>query len=252
MADEEQASTSASLLHTNREEDKGDVVGVDKPAQPSGESVKSIVYGGLDAIVTTFSLISSISAGHLSSNGISMGFSDYLSSNTEKYMAEQERVMIDHGVANHLLPQQAELLQTYLALGMSSDDASTIVGIFSRYKDMLVDEKMMTEKRMLPPCHAEKPWKSGLITFAAFILFGSLPLLSFVVLIPFNQSDTTKFWGASILAVFALCILGIAKSKISGQNYLHSVATTASNGCIAAATAYLIGWILRNVAGLEN
>lgn len=39
-----------------------------RPQEPwKGDFVKSIVYGGLDAIVTSFSLISSISAGHLSS-----------------------------------------------------------------------------------------------------------------------------------------------------------------------------------------
>lgn len=39
-----------------------------RPKEPwKGEVVKSIVYAGLDAIVTSFSLISSISAGHLSS-----------------------------------------------------------------------------------------------------------------------------------------------------------------------------------------
>lgn len=39
-----------------------------RPKEPwRGEYVKSIVYAGLDAIVTCFSLISSMSAGHLSS-----------------------------------------------------------------------------------------------------------------------------------------------------------------------------------------
>lgn len=39
-----------------------------RPKEPwKGEFVKSIVYAGMDSIVTSFSLISSISAGHLSS-----------------------------------------------------------------------------------------------------------------------------------------------------------------------------------------
>lgn len=40
----------------------------ERPKGPwKGDYVKSIVYAGLDAIVTCFALISSISAGHLSS-----------------------------------------------------------------------------------------------------------------------------------------------------------------------------------------
>ncbi|KAF9599632.1 hypothetical protein IFM89_001374 [Coptis chinensis] len=71
-----------------------------------GEAIKSIVYADLNAIVTCFSPISSISARHLSSidvlvlgfvnlvvDGISMGFGDYMSSSTEKDMAAKERVL---------------------------------------------------------------------------------------------------------------------------------------------------------------
>lgn len=45
----------------------------ERPKEPpwKGEFVKSIVYAGLDAIVTSFSLISSISAGRLSSGEFS-------------------------------------------------------------------------------------------------------------------------------------------------------------------------------------
>lgn len=43
-----------------------------RPTRPwQGEFAKSIVYAGLDAIVTCFSLISSISAGRLSSGEFS-------------------------------------------------------------------------------------------------------------------------------------------------------------------------------------
>lgn len=48
--------------------DGGEMKDKERPKEPwKGEFVKSIVYAGLDAIVTSFSLISSISAGRLSS-----------------------------------------------------------------------------------------------------------------------------------------------------------------------------------------
>lgn len=86
----------------------------------------------------------------------------------------------------------------------------------------------------------------------AFIVFGSLPLLSFIVLIPFTDSDLVKFIGACIMSAVALAILGVAKAKIAGQNYAFSVAITLGNGGIAAAAAYALSWTLRNVAGLED
>ncbi|CBI38841.3 hypothetical protein VitviT2T_023528 [Vitis vinifera] len=237
-----------------------------RPKEPwRGEYVKSIVYAGLDAIVTCFSLISSMSAGHLSSvdvlvlgfanlvaDGISMGFGDFVSSGTEKDAAVMERVVTEWEVANQGGPQKTQLIRHYQALGMDLHDATTVVNIFSKYRDILVDEKMTAQKGMLPPDEAEKPWKSGLVTFASFLVFGSAPLLSFIVLTPFTHSDTVKFVGASVLSALALVLLGIAKARIAGQNYAVSAVVTFFNGAIAAAAAYSIGWTLRNVAGLQD
>lgn len=127
-----------------------------------------------------------------------------------------------------------------------------VVGVFSKYKDILAEEKMATEEGELTPRQSEKPWKGSLATFASFMAFGSVPLLSFVVLIPFNESDSAKFAGALLLTALALMALGMAKAKISGQKYMSSVLATVSNGCISAASAYLISWVLGNVAGLHT
>ncbi|XP_041014165.1 uncharacterized protein LOC121257249 [Juglans microcarpa x Juglans regia] len=99
---------------------------------------------------------------------------------------------------------------------------------------------------------ADKPWKHGLVTFAAFLLFGSAPLLSFIVLIPFTHSDTLKFVGACVLTAVALALLSLAKAKIAGQNYAFSMVVTLFNGAIAAAAAYSLGWLpAHQCAGLE-
>lgn len=237
-----------------------------RPKQPwKGEFAKSIVYAGLDAIVTCFSLISSISAGRLTSvdvlvlgfsnlvaDGISMGFGDFLSSSTEKDVAAEERLVTEWEVTNHSGAQHLELVRRYQDLGMDPQDATTVVNIFAKYKDILVDEKMAAEKGMLPPDEADKPWKNGLVTFAAFLVFGSAPLFSFIILIPFTRSDTVKFIGACVLSAVALSLLGVAKAKIACKSYVFSVASTLLNGATAAAVAYVLGWRLRNVAGLED
>ncbi|KAG8391746.1 hypothetical protein BUALT_Bualt01G0219100 [Buddleja alternifolia] len=237
-----------------------------RPKEPwKGEFVKSIVYAGMDAIVTSFSLISSISAGHLSSvdvlvlgisnlvaDGISMGFGDFMSSSTERDVAVKERSVTEWDVENHQSFQQQELIQRYQALGMNATDASTVVNIFAKYQDILVDEKMATEKGMVPLDQTDKPWKNGLVTFVAFLVFGCAPILAFIILIPFTNSDKIKFIGACVLSALALAILGIAKAKAAGQNYMVSAGITVFNGAIAGAAAYGIGWTLRNVAGLEE
>ncbi|KAL5565493.1 hypothetical protein UlMin_028657 [Ulmus minor] len=248
------------------EEVESNINGGERPEEPwKAEYGKSVVYGGLDAIITSFSLISSISAtkrssvdvlvlgfANLVADGISMGFGDFVSSSTEKEAAAKERTVMEWDVRNHNGPQKMELLQQYQALGMDINDATTVVNIFAKYKDIMVDEKMKFEKGMLPPDDADKPWKSGLVTFAAFLVFGSAPLLSFIILIPFTKDESVKFTGACVLSALALACLGVAKAKIAGQKYGFSAAITVFNGVIAAAAAYAIGWTLRNVAGLQD
>ncbi|KZV57623.1 membrane protein of ER body-like protein [Dorcoceras hygrometricum] len=237
-----------------------------RPKEPwKGEFAKSIVYAGLDAIVTSFALISSISAGRLSSvnvlvlgianlvaDGISMGFGDYMSTSTERDLAASQRSLMEWDVENHRRLQQEELLRRYQELGMDANDANTVVNIFSKYRDMLVGEKMATQKGMLPPDPTEKPWKNGLVTFVAFLLFGSAPILSYIILIPFTDNQNIKFIGACVLSAVALVLLGLAKARIAGQRYLVSAGVTVFNGAIAGAAAYAIGWTLKNVAGLEE
>lgn len=123
-----------------------------------------------------------------------------------------------------------------------------VVGIFARYKDILVDEKMMAQKGILPPDGEYKPWQNGLVTFAGFIFLGSTPLVSFIILIPFTDNETIKFVGTRVLSGLSLALLGIAKAKIAGEGYAASATVTVSNGAAAASAAYGLGWMLRSVA----
>nr|DAD48031.1 TPA_asm: hypothetical protein HUJ06_017968 [Nelumbo nucifera] len=256
-------SNSAHLIPLQDESGKQ---GGERPKEPWSEhTVKSIVYAGLDAIVTCFSLISSISSVHYSSvdvlvlgfanlvaNGISMGFADFISTGTKKDAIEEERLVTEWDVNNQGRQQQMELMQRYQQLGMSLEDATTVVNVFSKYKDILIDEKMTTQKGMQSPNNEEKAWQNGVVTLAAFLAFGCAPLLPFVVLIPFTWSERVKFLGACVVSALALALLGIAKARIAGRSYAFSTAVTLLNGAIAAASAYLIGWLLRDVAGLED
>jgi len=117
---------------------------------------------------------------------------------------------------------------------------------------MLVDQRMIADKGVLPADQEVKPWKNGLVTFASFMLFGSTPLLSFIILIPFTDNDSIKFAGACLFSALALALLGVAKARIAGQNIIFSVAVTLFSGAIAAASAYLAGWSLKRITGLES
>ncbi|XVE77050.1 hypothetical protein DITRI_Ditri13aG0030700 [Diplodiscus trichospermus] len=258
-SDEITMENSSSLL--SEDGDKG------RPREPwNGEIVKSIVYSGLDAIVTCFSLVSSKSASQLTSedvlvlgisnlgaNGISQGVADFFSTRTKNDVAVKERAVTEWDVTNSRRDQHQKLLQRYQNLGMDINDANTMVNILAKYDDILIDEKMKARKGMLPPDQGgEKPWKNGLVTFMSFVVFGAAPLLSFLVLRPFTDNDLVMFIGACFMSALALALLGIARAKIAGKNCPISVTTVLLNGAVAAAAAHFLGWMLKNATGIEE
>uniref|UniRef100_A0A0R0F308 Vacuolar iron transporter n=1 Tax=Glycine max TaxID=3847 RepID=A0A0R0F308_SOYBN len=245
--------TTTRLLQTAAED--GGERKSERPKEPwKGEYVKSMVFAGLDAIITCFSLISSISASTSSSvaDAISMGFGDFVSASSEQDVIIEERRVTEWDVINQRDKEQTELVKHYQNLGMDYNDATMVVNIFTKYNDILVDQRMVADKGMLPADQEVKPWRNGLVTFASFMLFGSTPLLSFIILIPFTDNDSVKFLSACIVSALALALLGVAKARIAGQNIMLSAAVTLLCGAIAAASAYLVGWLLKLMAGLES
>jgi VIT1/CCC1 family predicted Fe2+/Mn2+ transporter len=243
------------------------VVGSAKPANAGwgGEYLKSIVYGGLDAIVTSFALVASVSGGdlpagsvlvlgfaNLIADGISMGYGDYLSSTAEKDYSANQQLIGDWGAENDIHGEIMELVSAYREQGMEKDDADKIVDVLSKYKDIMVDQKLTLTQGLLPPDPEDSPLKNGLVTFASFLAFGSTPLLTYLILKPFTNNNDLKFLGACIVTILALALLGAAKARISGQNMLPSIAVVVFNGGIAAAAAYGISYLLNNIFQIQE
>lgn len=231
----------------------------------SGEYVKSIVYGGLDAIVTSFALVASVSGGdlpagavlvlgfaNLIADGISMGYGDFLSSTAERDFAANEQQVADWLMEHELHEEMLDLVSAYEDRGMEKQDADKVVEIISKYKDIIADHKLTMRQGLLPPDPEDSPLKNGLVTFISFLCFGSLPLLSYLVLSPFTINKDYKFTGACFVTLLALILLGVAKAGVSGQKYLNSAAVVVFNGGIAAAAAYAISYILNDVFGIDE
>ncbi|KAL3693840.1 hypothetical protein R1sor_007491 [Riccia sorocarpa] len=229
-----------------------------------GEYVKSIVYGGLDAIVTSFALVASVSGGrypaaavivlgcaNLIADGLSMGFGDYLSSTTEQSYAANQKEISDWEFRNNMQEQVKNLVNVYESHGMSRADAEQVVAVFSKYDNLLTTAKMTMDDGLLPPDEEESPFKHGIVTFFSFLAFGSTPILSFAVLNPVTQNIHVKFIVACVVTALALILLGIAKAKISGEKYLNSIFMVVGNGGIAALAAYFISYGLEKLSGTE-
>lgn len=232
------------------------------------EYIKSIVFGGLDGIITTFAIISaSAGAGfgtdvillmgfaNLIADGISMGFGDFLSSQAELDYALNERKREEWEVDNYLEGEKTEMVELYVAKGMTKEEATTVIDVFARHKQMFVDLMMVEELGLEVPDAEAQPWKEGLVTFTAFLIFGSVPLWMYVI---FKLADPAGTLSADLMfgltcvaTAVTMFLLGVFKAGITKQNRFKSGGFMLMNGSIAAASAYFVGWLFEEALGVQ-
>lgn len=103
--------------------------------------MKSFVYGGVDGIVTTFATVSGISGANLSTraililgfanliaDGLAMGIGDYISSKSELDFASTERARELWECQHNISAEKEEMMELYTKRGMSTEDATRLVG----------------------------------------------------------------------------------------------------------------------------
>ena len=111
-----------------------------------GEHIKSIVYGGLDGIITTFATVTSVAGAqlspvvivvlgisHLVADGLSMGTGDAMSSQAEIDLNKSERRRERWEMENNLKGEVDEMIDLYVSKGVKRTDAETIIRTMSHY-----------------------------------------------------------------------------------------------------------------------
>jgi len=225
-----------------------------------GRYLKSIVYGGLDGVITTFAVVAGVAGAALSSgillilglanlvaDGISMAVGDYLSSKAEKdfYYTEKERENWE--ARNYPEGEKQEMIQIYMKKGLSRQDAQRLVNIISKKKNLLVDEMMIGELKMINDVKAS-PAKNAVATFISFFIFGLIPVSAYITDLIFPGAIKNPFLLTIILTVIALLLLGIAKFKFTRKHWIRSALETLIIGGLAAGVAYLVGYLLSGLA----
>jgi DNA damage-binding protein 1 len=143
-----------------------------------------------------------------------------------------------------------EMVEIYKSHNFSEEDARTIVETMAKNKEFFVDHMLVAELGLMPVEDNDDAWKKGLVTFASFVLFGSVPVITYGALREVHWGDTSvnvTFVIACIMTGATLFALGVAKAQITKQNRLKSGALMLVNGGLAAAAAFLIGWGLEAV-----
>lgn len=242
---------------------------INKPITPhtekhktgAGNYVKSIIYGGSDGIVSVFVTVAAVSGSNfgiglvlvlglakLFAGALSMGVGDWLATDAEVDMAARERKREEWECENYLEGEIEEMVELYVKKGLDEDTAREIMGILAKNKKVFVDIMMAEELGISPDLVDESPWKHGLINFTSFIVFGSIPLLAYVLIIGLRQAIVFNtnfvFYLSIAITVVSLFGLGVVKAKLTGSSWWKSGLQTVLFGSFTAFVGWFVGWIL--------
>ncbi len=222
-----------------------------------GPFIHDIVYGANDGIVTTFAIVSGVTGAALApyivvilgfanvlADGLSMGLGNYLSIKSKQ--DNYHRVLKQELQEIEQTPQfeRAEIKQIFEKKGFSGTNLDTVVAVITANKKLWADT-MMREEHGLSEEDASYPALHGLMTFLAFLLFGSIPILPFVL--PLDPS--VRFPAAIVATAIALLLVGLMRSYVTRERIFRGPLEILTVGSVCAVAAYIVGVALRGLAG---
>jgi len=224
----------------------------------TGEYIQAIVFGGLDGIITTFAVVIAAAAAKLSygtiliigfanllADALGMGIGDFLSTKAEDDHAKAEKKRERWEIENMPIVEKKEMRDVYIKKGLSKEDAAEIVDLLFPSTEAFLDIMMIEELGLLPSDSGDA-WKSAIITFVSFIIFGGLPMLPYLFSVHYTKQASVDavFWAAIAVFVVSLFALGAFKGRITGQKWYITGTTMLVNGGVTTGIAFVVGYAL--------
>lgn len=219
---------------------------------PKENYLQEWVYGGIDGVVTTFAIVAGVSGASLSAviimilgvanligDGFSMAASAYSAARTEVDNYERLREIEDRQIDKDPEGEREEIRQIYKAKGFKGEELEHIVETICSDRENWI-EIMMQEEYGLGK-QQKSPVKTGLHTFMAFCVCGTMPLLPFLLKIPH------AFGWALVLSSMTFFAIGSFKSRWSVYRWWSQGLETLAVGLVAAGLSYAIGYGLKNI-----
>lgn len=225
----------------------------------AGKYLGDAVYGALDGIVTTFAIVAGVAGASLGStiililgianllaDGISMAAGNYLSKRSEQEYRKREREREMEEIDLHPAEEKEEVARIYATKGFSGRQLRSIVATVTRDKQRwareLADGHGMREQDVSPVA-------AGTTTFVAFVIAGSVPLLSYVLAIGLPWFAQRAFLFAIVFTAVTIFLVGSARSLLIAQKWWRAGTEMLLVGGVAAGAAYVLGYLLKGLLG---
>ena len=222
-------------------------------AGPRHNYLRDWIYGGIDGSVTTFAVVTGVVGAQLApiiivimgfanllADGFSMAASNFLGTKSE-HDDIQRLAAIEHRHIE-LAPEgeREEVRQIFAAKGFAGADLDRVVELITSDRERWV-QTMLSDEYGLPQ-QARSPWRAAISTFSAFLVCGLAPLL------PFLLGVKNAIVPSMVLTGAVFFLIGSVKSRWSSASWWRSGLSTFLVGGIAAALAYFVGVLLKQLA----
>ena len=226
--------------------------------RPSHRYIGPVVYGGLDGIVTTFAVVSGVAGARLGAHvvlvmglanlladGVSMAVGAYLSQHSEQEYYERERQRERWQIRHERRAEKRILATIYEHNGFTPVDARRLTRLETHNPQHWSRTMLIEELGLL--ADDRNPLAIALVTFAAFVVAGSVPLLVYLAGLVVPIAPDTALATSLGLSAAALFGLGAAKVLVTDRDMLRSGAQMLIVGGLAAGVAYVVGVLLRRL-----
>jgi len=238
------------LEHSHRPADIADRL----KSGPDASYLRDWVYGGIDGAVTTFAIVAGSVGASLSSkvililgvanllaDGFSMAAANYSGSKSENEDYARLKAIEEKHIAVEPDGEREEIRQIFSQKGFAGEQLESLVSLVTSNKATWIETMMQGEYGLSDTTRA--PLKAALYTFAAFVLFGSIPLIPFVLPVPASAASAT------LLTMLAFFAIGSLRARWSQRHWISCGLETTAIGTVAAAIAYLAGHGLQTWLG---
>jgi VIT1/CCC1 family predicted Fe2+/Mn2+ transporter len=221
---------------------------------PKASYLRDWVYGGIDGTVTTFAIMAGVVGANLSpgvvlilgianllADGLSMAAANYTGTKAEVDEYKQLRRMEERHVALAPDGEREEIRQIFQAKGFKGAALETAVDVITARRERWIDTMMAEEHGM--PAVIRSPLRAALMTFIAFVLCGSVPIIPYALML------AEPIWPATIMTGLTFFAIGSLRSYWSPTPWWRAGLETVAIGMLAAGVAYLVGDLLRGLVG---
>jgi VIT1/CCC1 family predicted Fe2+/Mn2+ transporter len=155
---------------------------------------------------------------NLFGDGVSMALGAYLSTKSEQDIYQRAWNKEAHEIVHNTDMEIEESVEILIEQGMKQEDATATVAIMQQYPTLWT-KWMMDNELGMSDVRDDNAFMQGVITLVSFLIFGTIPLLPYLVL-----ATEADMWMTSLtMTAVALFLLGITRWYVTRIDFVKTV-----------------------------